>query len=125
MHLETRLTRAKRMKTKRRELDLKLGKMYWLIGRKSQLSFYDKLSICKDILKPVLTCGMQITKDLPVIDILQWFRYKALGSMLDAPWYVTNATIRKDLELPTTEEEIQRYSINYEERKHIVKCVVL
>lgn len=71
MHLETRLTRAKRMKTKRRELDLKLGKMYWLIGRKSQLSFYDKLSICKDILKPVLTCGIQITKDLSVIDILQ------------------------------------------------------
>lgn len=71
MHLETRLTRAKHIKSKRKELDLKLGKTYWLIGRKSQLSFYDELSICKDILKPVSTRGIQITKDLPVIDILQ------------------------------------------------------
>lgn len=45
--------------------------------------------------------------------------------MHNAPWYVTNATISKDLELSTTEEEIQRYSINHEERKHIVKCMVL
>ena len=38
MYLDRRLTWTKHIKIKRKAMDLKLRKMYWLIGRKSQLS---------------------------------------------------------------------------------------
>ena len=36
--------------------------------------------------------------------------------MLDAPWYVTNAAIHRDLEMETMTKEIEHYSENYEKR---------
>jgi hypothetical protein len=30
--------------------------------------------------------------------------------IVDAPWYVPNAAIRRDLQVPTAKEEIRRYS---------------
>jgi hypothetical protein len=34
----------------------------------------------------------------------------------DAPWYVPNVVIRKDLQTPTVKEEIHRYSSQYSAR---------
>jgi hypothetical protein len=36
--------------------------------------------------------------------------------MVDAPWYVQNTVIRRDLQIPTVEEEIRRYSSQYSAR---------
>jgi hypothetical protein len=33
--------------------------------------------------------------------------------IVDAPWYVPNAVIQRDLQIPTVEEEIRRYSSQY------------
>jgi hypothetical protein len=33
--------------------------------------------------------------------------------IVDAPWYVPNTVIRRDLETPTAEQEILRYSSQY------------
>jgi hypothetical protein len=33
--------------------------------------------------------------------------------IVDAPWYVPNAVIRRDLHTPTVKEEIRRYSSQY------------
>jgi hypothetical protein len=38
---------------------------------------------------------------------------KALRTIVDAPWYVPNAVIRRDLQTPTVKEEICRYSSQY------------
>ena len=46
--------------SKRKTIDLKLRKMYWLVGTKSQLSLYNKLIIDKVIIKPVRTYGIQL-----------------------------------------------------------------
>jgi hypothetical protein len=32
---------------------------------------------------------------------------------VDAPWYMPNAVIRRDLQTPTVKEEIRRYSSQY------------
>ena len=40
--------------TKRKQLGLKLHRMYWIIGRKAELSLEDKLLIYKTILKPIV-----------------------------------------------------------------------
>jgi hypothetical protein len=33
--------------------------------------------------------------------------------IVDAPWYVPNAAIRRDLQAPAAKEEIRRYSSQY------------
>jgi hypothetical protein len=45
IHLDRKLTWRKHISTKRKQLDLKLRKLYWIIGRKSQLSLENKLLV--------------------------------------------------------------------------------
>jgi hypothetical protein len=37
---------------KRDELNIKFRKMYWLLGRNSELSIYNKLTLYKKVLRP-------------------------------------------------------------------------
>jgi hypothetical protein len=92
--------------------------MYWLLGRKSKLSTSNKLLIYKTILKPIWTYGIQLwgTASTSDIEILERFQPKALRMIVDAPWYVSNTVIRRDLQMPTVKEEIRRYSSQYSAR---------
>jgi hypothetical protein len=47
---------------------------------------------------------------------LQCFQSKALRMIVDAPWYVPNTVIRRDLQIPTVKDEIPRYSSQYSAR---------
>jgi hypothetical protein len=47
------------------------------------------------------------------IEILERFQPKALRMIEDAPWYVPNAVIRRNLQTPTVKEEVYRYSSQY------------
>jgi hypothetical protein len=48
--------------------------------------------------------------------LLDRFRSKALRMIVDAPWYVPNMVIPRDLQKPTVKEEIHRYSSQYSAR---------
>jgi hypothetical protein len=50
------------------------------------------------------------------IEILERFQSKALRMIVDAPWYVPNTVIGRDLQTPTVKEEILRYSSQYSAR---------
>jgi hypothetical protein len=50
------------------------------------------------------------------IEILERFQSKALRMIVDAPRYVLNTVIRRDLQTPTVKEEIRRYSSQYSAR---------
>jgi hypothetical protein len=50
------------------------------------------------------------------IDILDPFQSKASRMIVEAPWYVPNTVIRRDFQIPTAKEEIQRYSSQYSAR---------
>jgi hypothetical protein len=86
--------------------------MYWLLGRKSKLSTNNNLLLYKAILKPIWTYGIQLwgTTSNSNINILEHFQSKVLGLIVDAPWYVSNSVIRKDLQIPTVKEEISPFS---------------
>jgi hypothetical protein len=92
--------------------------MYWLLGRKSKLSTNNKLLIYKVILKPIWTYGIQLwgTISNSNIEILERFQPKVLRLIVDAPWYVSNSVIRKDLQMPTIKEEESRFSSHYDVR---------
>jgi hypothetical protein len=50
------------------------------------------------------------------IEILERFQSKALRMIVNAPWYVSNMVIRRNLQTPTVKEEIRRYSPQYRAR---------
>jgi hypothetical protein len=97
---------------------ISLTKMYWLLERKSKLSTSNKLLIYKTILKPIWTYKIQLwgTASTSNIEILERFQSKALRMIVDAPWYVQNTFIRRDLQTPTVKEEIRRSSSQYSAR---------
>jgi hypothetical protein len=47
------------------------------------------------------------------IEILECFQSKVLRLIVDAPWYVSNYVIHKDLQIPTVKEEISHFSSLY------------
>jgi hypothetical protein len=118
MHLDRRLTWCKHITTKRKQLDLKLRKPYWITGRKSQLSLDNKLLVYKAILKPVWTYGIQLwgSTSNSTIDILERFQSKVLRIITDALWYVPNAVITRDLQVPTVRQAVRTYSVTYRQR---------
>jgi hypothetical protein len=44
---------------------------------------------------------------------MERFQLKALRLITDAAWYVPNAVIRNDLQIPTIKEELTRLSYKY------------
>jgi hypothetical protein len=47
------------------------------------------------------------------IAILERFHSKVLRLIVNAPWYMPNSVIRKDLRIPSAKEEISRFSSHY------------
>jgi hypothetical protein len=62
----------------------------------------------KTILKRIWTYGIQLwgTASTSNIEILERFQSKALRMIVDAPWYVPNTVVRRDLQISTAKEEI-------------------
>jgi hypothetical protein len=92
--------------------------MYWLLGCKSKLSTSNKLLIYKPTLKPIWIYRIQLwgTASTSNIEILERFQLIALRMIVDAPWYVSNTVIRRDLQTPAVKEEIRCYSSQYSAR---------
>jgi hypothetical protein len=113
-----RLTWRKHITTTRKPLDLRLRNIYWIIGRKSQLSLENKLLVYKVIPKPVWTYGVQLwgTASNSNLEILERFQSKMLRIITDAPWYVPNTVIKLDLQVPSVKQEAPKYSVNYRKR---------
>jgi hypothetical protein len=116
LHLDRRLSWHRHIFAKRDKLGITLTKIYWLLGRKSKLSANNKLILYKAIPKPMSTYGIQLwgTASTSNIEILECFQSKALRVIADAPWYVPNAVIRRDLQTPTAKEQSAATAINTE-----------
>jgi len=117
IHLDRRLTWRKHITTKWIKLYLQLRKLHWILGRKSQLSLENRLLVYKAILKPIWTYGVQLwgTASNSNIDILERFQSKILRIITDAPWYVSNTVIRRDLRVLPVRQEVKNY-ITYRHR---------
>jgi hypothetical protein len=113
-----KLTWRKHISTKRKQLDLKQRKLYWIIGRKSQLSLENKLLVYKAILKRIWTYGVQLwgSASNSNIETLERFQSKVLRIITDAPRYVPNAVIKRDLKVLSVRHEVRNYSVTYRQR---------
>lgn len=115
IHLDSKLTWKTHIWNKRKQLGLKLHKMYWLINRKSKLSLENKVLLYKSMIKPIWSYGIQLWSSTANsnIEILERFQSKTLRIIVDAPWYMPNEIIRRDLHIPSIKEEIKNYGKLY------------
>ena len=112
MHLDRRLTWKSHIWAKRKQLGLKFRNMYWLLGKKSQLSLNNKVLLYKTILKPIWTYGIQLwgAAKKTNIEVIQRFQSKVLRCISDAPWFTTNETIHNFLGIKMVVEVITDYA---------------
>jgi hypothetical protein len=85
------------------------------LTRKSCLSIV-KLLIYKTVIKPIWTYGIELWGCCPCktnIAIIQGAQSKILRSITNAPWYVSNLTLHKDLKTPYVTETLGENSTRY------------
>ncbi|KMQ86419.1 reverse transcriptase [Lasius niger] len=113
IHLDRKLTWQKHIFTKRKQLGLKLSKMYWLVGHRSKLSVENKLLLYKAILKPIWTYDIQLWGSAAKsnIEILQRFQSKVLRLIINVFWL-----LHKELQVLSVKDEVSKYSTNYHDR---------
>ena len=115
IYLDRRLTWRTHIFAKRKRPGLKFQQMYWIIGRKSELSTENKLLICKTILQPTWTYIISLwgVASNSKIEILQRYQHKVLWAIVSARWYVSNKVTHADLNVPTIREEITKFNVKY------------
>lgn len=121
MTLDAKLRWKEHVKKKKAELGLKYRQHYWLIGRNSKLSISNKILIYNQILKPVWLYGIQLwgCASDSNIKCIQTFQNKVLRNIVNAPWYIRNSDLHRDLRIPTVKEEIKRFAGKHEARLHL------
>lgn len=115
IHLDSRLTWNEHIRKKRKQIDLRIKDLYWLIGKKSKLALENKLLIYKTIIKPIWMYGIQLwgCASKSNINIIQRSQSKILRIITNAPWYVTNQTLHEDLKIPYIRDEIAKQSTKH------------
>jgi hypothetical protein len=115
LHLDTKLNWKDHIIKKRKQMDIRHKEPYWLLGRKSNLSIDNKLLLYKSIITPTWTYGIELwgCTSKSNIAVIQRCQPKILRAIVDAPWYVTNDTIHRDLGIPTVQEVIHERSIKH------------
>jgi len=100
---------------KRKEMELRHKKLYWLLGRKSHLSVDNKLLLYKSIIAPIWTYGIELwgCACKANIAVIQRCQSNVLTAIVDAPRYVTNDMIHKALSSPTVQEIIHARTMKH------------
>lgn len=102
LHLDRRLTWATHIQTKRRTLNNRFHHLRPLLTSK-HVNVKNKLLIYKLLLKPIWTYGIQLwgTSKPSNTNKIQTFQSKCLRQIVKAPFYVSNDTLHRDLNIPT------------------------
>jgi hypothetical protein len=101
LQLNRTLTWKDHIAKKRKQINLKIKEIYWLIERKFNLSIENKVLIYKAIIKPIWSYGIELwgCASKSHIVIMQRTKSKILRAIANAPGYVTNHTLHSDLKV--------------------------
>ena len=118
LHLDAKINWKNHIEKKKNELNIKYKKIYWLLGKNSQLALKTKVLLYKSMLRPFWSYSCQIcgTASESNINKIQRVQSKILRCIANAPWYVSNASLHSDLLVPSVREVILHSS-----NKHIKK----
>lgn len=121
MTLDAKMKWKEHVKKKRTQLDLKYNKMKWLMGRYSPLPIENKLLLYNQVLKPVWTYGIQLWGCTSASNrlIIERFQNKVLRDIVDAPWYIRNNLLHRDLGVDSVRETMQNYASKHQQRLEV------
>lgn len=116
--LDAKLRWKPHVKRKKEELKIKLQKMNWLLGRTSTLAICNKLLLYLQILKPIWSYGIQLWGCTCESNkkTIQTFQNKVTRCIVDAPWYIRNTEIHKDLGIDSVNETIKKLAQSHHQR---------
>jgi hypothetical protein len=80
------MTWEKKIKSKRKQLNLKAKQMNWLLGRSSTLSTDGNLLVCEAVLKPTCTHGIELWGQPPRPPIPTTKSFSAFKPRLSNPF---------------------------------------
>jgi hypothetical protein len=104
--------------SQKKKRDRPNSKRHWVVGRKSPATLESKVFLCKTVIKPIWTYGIELwgwaTKSH--IAEMQRSQSKILRMITNAPWYLTNQTLYDDLNVSFIKDVIQEKSINHHGR---------
>lgn len=85
------------------------GHLNPILGRRSKMSIRNKLLIYKTIVRPAITYGSPAWGHAtdPHLRKLQRFQNRQLRCIYNAPWYMRNAQLHREADLPTIQEFLQ------------------
>jgi hypothetical protein len=94
------------------ELNIKFRKMYWLLGRNSELSVHNKLTLYKQVIRPVWSYGIQLwgCASDSNIQVIQRYQNKVLKCIVNASWNVRNSDLLCDLGIETVTDIIAKFA---------------
>ena len=90
--------------------EIRYRQIYWLMGQNSSVSIYNKLLFYNQVLKPVRLYRIQLWGCAAQchINSIQRFQNKVLRNAVNAPWYIRNSDLHKDLAIPMVHEVIEQ-----------------
>jgi Reverse transcriptase (RNA-dependent DNA polymerase) len=102
LYIDKRLTWNPHTRLKRKDLNRRYKLLMRLLDNRSQLTTDNKLLIYKTIIKPIWTYGLEIWGSTKPSNIkrIQSFQSKVLRKLVNAPFYVPNRILHKDLNVP-------------------------
>jgi hypothetical protein len=122
MTIHSKLTWKQHIVEKRKRVNITIKQLNWLLGRKSNLAVENKLLIYKPIIILIWTYGLELwgCASKSNMSIIQRSQSKILRIILDAPWYVSNATLHADLGISYVHEVIhQRCNKHHRLETHV------
>jgi hypothetical protein len=92
--------------------------MYLLLGRNSELSVHNKLTLYKQVIRPVWSYGIQLWgwASESNIQVIQRYQNKILKCIVNVPWYVRNGDLQRDLGIETVTDIIAKFAKSHEKR---------
>lgn len=112
MTLDVKLKWKEHVKKKVEELNIKYRKIKWLIGKKSNLTIENKILVYNQTIKPIWSYGIQLwgCACKKQINKIQNIQNNILRNIVDAPWYIRNDDLHRDLGLKTVKDTISLHA---------------
>ena len=109
MELDTRLTYKHHVTRKLGQAYGRLTKLYPLINKKSPLRTDCTLLLYKSLLRPILTyaCPVWFSVSSTTRHKLESFQNKVLRLAVNAPWFVRNSQLSREMGVDTLEDHLK------------------
>jgi len=113
--LDRKLTWNPHITSKLQQGYQRLKILYPLLNRQSSLSWKCSILLYKQILRPLLLYAVPVWGNCAKTHIhkIQIFQSKVLRTISNAPWFIRNAALHMDFQLPSITVYIKKLTINF------------